>query len=253
MTDTWYYITYDTRRGPVDTQTLQQMVREGLLRPQHNVWKSPMPDWVPAGEVPELFAQYHRPPSAPPPPIPGAPPGGLAPLVEPVGLTTFGDEYSEGLVWRDGKILVMRKDAMLPLRCVKTNEPVEKLTVKNMAWHPPWVLALLLVGLVPCIIVLVCVQKKARIQIGFSKSAISTRRKAIAVGWLGFLAGIALFFAGAVVSGWVAAFGLLVFLVTSIYACIRCRLVSPQRIDDQYVYLKGCGPAYLDAFPILTR
>lgn len=236
MTDTWYYIMDGARQGPVDTQTLQEMVRDEQLHPQHIVWKTGMADWAPAGKMPELFVQAQSPPPIPTiPPIPDAPSGGL-------------------MIWRDGNILVMRKEARLPLRCVKTNEPVEQLRKIKMAWHPPWCLLLLLVGLLPFVIVALCLQKKATIMVGFSKSTIRTRRIAIAVGWLGCLTALAIVLAGAVASsGEIALLGLLVFVVTLIYASVRYRVVSPSRIDDYYVYLKGCCTDYLDTFPQLPE
>lgn len=247
MGDIWYYSTGRRRKGPVDTQTLRQMAWAGKLQPQHMVWKAGMADWSQAGKMPELFAQPV--PSAPPLPPPGA--GGQVLVEAPTGLTTYGDEYSEGLIWRDGKILMMHKDAKLPLRCARTNEPVEKLRKRKLVWHSPLWLLLLLVGLLPCLIVILCVQKKAKIMIGLSKRAVRRRRIAIAVGWLGPIVGATLLVFGLAGPSWMADAGGLLIPVSLIYAIVRGWTLLPSRIDDYYVHLKGCCPEYLNAFPPL--
>ena len=243
MSDTWYYNTDGTIRGPVDTQTLQRMVRAGQLQAQHMVWRLEMADWAQAGGMPELFAQ---PQPAPPIPLePAAPRAEQVLETAPTGLTTYGDEYSEGLVWRIGKILMMHKGAKLPLRCARTNEPVEKLTERKLVWLPTPSLALGVIGSL-------FRRKTATIMIGLSKRTIRRRRIAISVGWLGALTGIVLTFAGSDArSAWITLSGVLVLVVTPIYALVRGRTVSASRIDDYHVYLKGCCQAYLDAFPPL--
>ncbi len=203
----------------------------------------------------------------------------LAPIspASAAGVTTYGDEYSEGVVWRHGDILVMMKGARLPLRCARSNEPVEELVERKLTWCPrEWFLLFLmnfavgaavvtgmlvpyprawmvhlLVNLLVCIIIL-RVRNKATIMIGLSKETIRRRRTALAVGWLGPLAGILLFLIG-VGTRWdvLGLLGLLVFPVTLIYACFWSRTVSASRIDDHYVHLGGCCHAYLDAFPPL--
>ena len=45
-------------------------------------------------------------------------------------------------VWRDGDILVMHKEAVLPDRCIKCNAPCNGYRLKrNLSWHrPAWFL-----------------------------------------------------------------------------------------------------------------
>lgn len=51
---TWYYARGGERRGPVDLEKLVAAARAGKLRPDDLVWNDGMPDWVPAGTVPEM-------------------------------------------------------------------------------------------------------------------------------------------------------------------------------------------------------
>ena len=52
----------------------------------------------------------------------------------------------KGDLWRDGKLLLIRKGAELPDRCLKCNEPAEGYRLKRtLSWHPPgWYLLVLL-------------------------------------------------------------------------------------------------------------
>ena len=65
MTQEYYYADGRERRGPVDLETLRSL---GITR-DTLVWREGMPDWQPAGEVPELSSFFVLPgrSSAPPP------------------------------------------------------------------------------------------------------------------------------------------------------------------------------------------
>lgn len=51
----WYYAKARQQYGPVSLQTIRMMIRDGALDPAKDlVWKTSMPDWLPADQVPEL-------------------------------------------------------------------------------------------------------------------------------------------------------------------------------------------------------
>lgn len=74
----WYFSKSGKTEGPVDTPTLLEKAREGLLQPTDMVWKDGMADWKPASSVLELPIVVNR--STPlsdnkgalPPPTPAA-------------------------------------------------------------------------------------------------------------------------------------------------------------------------------------
>ena len=67
----WYYARNNQQQGPITLAALQDMARSGQLQPGDLVWRDGKPNWLPAGQVPELFAPH----AAAPPPAPGyAPP-----------------------------------------------------------------------------------------------------------------------------------------------------------------------------------
>src|SRR4051812_48095577 len=72
----------------------------------------------------------------------------------------LGDPLSPG-VFQDGKKVVVRRTAVLPPRCVKSNEPAERWLKRQLYWQSPLTYLLLLLGPVPFIIGALIVRKKA--------------------------------------------------------------------------------------------
>ncbi|MFQ3587297.1 MAG: GYF domain-containing protein [Fimbriimonadaceae bacterium] len=71
----WYYIGLHGQIGPLDEDQVGELIECGVIETDTYVWRSGMPEWVPAGQVPELLAQIRQlqplletPPA--PPPIP---------------------------------------------------------------------------------------------------------------------------------------------------------------------------------------
>ena len=62
----WYYASGGNQNGPMSFEQLVEIAKSGNLNPTKDlVWSSTMKDWLPAGQVPGLFAQ---PANAPIPP-----------------------------------------------------------------------------------------------------------------------------------------------------------------------------------------
>ena len=82
------------------------------------------------------------------------------------------------------------------------------------------------------------------------------RRRSIVVAWGIVLSSIALFFLGVSTvesQGWapfVLIASIFVFLGGLIYGLVAVRLVTAQRISDEYVWLKGVHPRFLDRLEI---
>lgn len=68
MADEWYYMQEDQRRGPVDLETLRNLVGTGAVTGQSSVWRPGLARWMPAAQVGELFPPDHATGSPPPPP-----------------------------------------------------------------------------------------------------------------------------------------------------------------------------------------
>lgn len=174
----------------------------------------------------------------------------------------FAPEAGGG-VWREGKILVMHKRAVLPDRCVKCNAPAHGGRLKrSLSWHHPAVYLLVAIHIFIYIIVALIVRHTAKIEIGICERHRQKRWNAIATSWLLVLAGVALFILGLVVSDrpgptpWyvptLIIAGGVAFLAGLIYAAVVVPPVSAQKINKEYVWLKKVNPEYLAQLPPIT-
>lgn len=50
----WHFAVGEEQRGPVDLTTLAGLAEEGVVTPDTLVWRPGLPDWAPAGDLPEL-------------------------------------------------------------------------------------------------------------------------------------------------------------------------------------------------------
>lgn len=66
----WYYVLNDEEYGPVDFGQLQLLVATRTISPEDYVWTDVLPDWVPAGSLPDLYGPPTAPPVAAPAPAP---------------------------------------------------------------------------------------------------------------------------------------------------------------------------------------
>jgi len=166
-----------------------------------------------------------------------------------------------GGVWRDGKLLVMHKQAVLPDRCVKCNQPAGGRRLKrSLSWHHPGYFLAVLAGVWVYIIVALVVRHTAKIEIGMCEVHRRKRWQAIATSWLLVLVGILAIFGGgslidspANVLAWLGPWflfgGIALFVAGLIYAVTVVPPVAPQKIDKEYVWLKKVDPAYVAEFP----
>ncbi|HTN74874.1 MAG TPA: hypothetical protein VL096_06490 [Pirellulaceae bacterium] len=185
---------------------------------------------------------------------PYAPPPIIAEAVPLMAQMVPGD----GL-WRQDKLLVMRKDALLPDRCVKSNQPTKRRLKRNLVWYPKWLLITLLGGWLPYVILVLVLQKKATIQIGLTEEWLSRRWQRIGIAWGLVLLGFALFAGGIAMLDQVEVLGgvmmlsaIFMLLGGAIYGLMSARMVYPKKIDDRFVWLQGVAPEYLAELPIWT-
>jgi hypothetical protein len=162
---------------------------------------------------------------------------------------------SAGL-WRKGNVLVMHKNARLPDRCVKSNVPTQRRLKRSLYWHHPLIYLTILISILVYVILALVLRKTATIYIGLSDEWFGRRRRAILIGWTLVLAGIVMFCVGvggvdqSNSFGWLIALAPLVFLFGAIYGLLAARMVVAQRISDDYVWLKGVHPTFLEDLPV---
>jgi hypothetical protein len=159
-------------------------------------------------------------------------------------------------LWRQGNILVMHKLAPLPDICLLSNQPATKRLSRTMYWHQPWIYIVFLISPVIYFIVAVIVQKNATIRIGLNDEWYARRQRRMLVSWLTVFAFLALLGVGvanvdsadwaplAIIAGIVGG------LAAMITGLLICRLVTPDRITDEYVWVKGVHPDFLNRLDV---
>ena len=267
----WYYANNGQQSGPVSEIQLDELVRSGGITPSTLVWRHGMTNWQPYSAA--------RPAAQVPPPSPAttsAPPIiGDRVCVECQRAFSLSDvlryenvyvcaackpmffqKLREGImpgthVWRSGKFLVMNKDAELPPQCVKCNAPGHgKKLKRRLFWHTPWIYVLIPAGLLLYAIVATIIGKRAQIQISLCQEHRRIRTRDLLVTWLLILACLGSFsYAIVASSGWYALGGFALLFIAAIYGHVRTAMVTPKRIDDKFVWLKGVSPEYLAPLP----
>ena len=164
-----------------------------------------------------------------------------------------------GGFWSDGKNLVLHRDARLPDRCLRCNEPATVRLRKTLYWHHPALYLLILAGLLLYAIVALIVRKKLPSEWPLCGRHAGRRRWGIALTWIGLL-GIFLFpwglaFAGEALGakdafGLLAVFSFPLALIMMFVGLYLQTVLRPTKIDDHYGYLL-VGKPFLASCPPL--
>jgi hypothetical protein len=154
-------------------------------------------------------------------------------------------------LWRQGNMLVMHKLAPLPDICVKSNEPATRRLKRSLSWHHPAIFLLLLISPLIYIIVALILRNSATLYIPLTEEWFARRRRRMLFAWVAALLSACLFFGGLAnldepSAVWVVIFAIVVGVSASLYGALGCRLVFPHRITDQYVWVRGVHPGFLD-------
>jgi hypothetical protein len=169
-------------------------------------------------------------------------------LQQPVNLPPFAG------LWRQGSVLVMHKHAPLPDICLKSNQPATKRLKRNLQWHHPAIALTILAGLLIYIILAAILTKRATILVPLTEEWFRRRRKRLLIAWLIALSGIAMMVAGFMlvidsdqgIYALLLLVGLFVSLGALIFGQYATGMVRPSRMTDEYIWLKGVHPDYLN-------
>lgn len=85
----WYYIGHYGQLGPISREQLDDLIDSGVVARDTYVWRTGMPEWLPADRVVDLNESFRRaePFAAPPPPP--VPRTGTPPLMAPPVATAY--------------------------------------------------------------------------------------------------------------------------------------------------------------------
>ncbi len=157
-------------------------------------------------------------------------------------------------VWREKMQLVMRKDAQLPNRCVKSNHPAETHLQCHLSWLPAWTLMTNALTPITYIIVALIFKKTASVEIGLTNKWAAKRRTATVVCWLGGVIGIGCMLGGSALPKDAEALtlvgGLTILGGSVIYGICNTNMVTAVKMTDDHIWLKGVCEDYLDELPV---
>ena len=185
------------------------------------------------------------------------------PFAAPIGEANAYAPYSAngGGLWRDGKTLVMHRDARLLPLCVRSGDPVnEQGITKKLSWHHPLIALSVFAGCLIYIILAVVLTKKATIEIPLCEDEKRKRTRAVGIcivfgllSVLGFFGSIYLLAEYSTEAA--GALGLLASLIIGVcalgYGNHRSRILRPTKITDSHLWLRGMHPTVLAELPVL--
>lgn len=263
----WFYAQQGKQVGPVSSEKFQQLVREGVITPETLIWREGMSEWQAYQKLRQSIG------GAPPPVAAGmvvcAECGQAVAQGEAIHFNNlwvcgqckpvFFQRLKEGvqagasLLWRSGKVLVAKHDAVLPDRCVKCNAPATRRLPRKLYWHHPAVFLLILCSILIYLVVAIIVRKRANIDIGLCQAHFERRKRDILISWVAALLGIGMIVAAVMYESGLAGVGGAVVLIGSlVYAAVVTPMVSPKRIDREQVFLKGACKEFLEGLPEWT-
>jgi hypothetical protein len=157
-------------------------------------------------------------------------------------------------VWRDGKKLVMHKQAFLPDRCVKCNAPTNGayLHRKLSYLHPACKITILfgLIGWIIYAILSATLKKKAEVDFGLCEQHVGSRKTNMVIGWAMVIFGVLLtVLAFATEKGGVIFLGIAMLIAGAIVASMAIGIVTVTKMDDNYIWMTRVNQDYLSNFP----
>lgn len=170
------------------------------------------------------------------------------------------DIAKPGGIWRKEKLLVMRKSAELPGRCIYCNEKTPLSNKKRILYLNIWLqiaLVLLFVAfnvlaLIPILIIILIFRKSAKIKIPVCQRHRKRRFWITFVTVTVLLISISFGFLSMKGTSYQEAFlivSLGVFVVAFIMAIIRGQLLKAKKIDSEVMIFKGARSPFLDSLP----
>ena len=156
--------------------------------------------------------------------------------------------------WREGSLLIVTHDCVLPNRCVKCNAPTElPAKERKLYWHHPGIYLVLVINVLLYLIVALIARKKIAVAPGLCTEHAKRRKLGIAIAWIGLAAGLLLVsFGGTQGPAFLVILGLVLILASVITGMLMSRVLYPKIIDERGARLKGAGEAFLSSIPSTT-
>lgn len=161
-------------------------------------------------------------------------------------------------LWREGSVLVMHKLAPLPDICLKSNQPAVGRLKRNLSWHHPAIALTILLGLLVYVVLAIVLTKRATIHIALTDEWLARRQRRMIFAWATGLICVALLVGGIVLAAqtndggyiFLTLIGFVGGLIVLIAGQSALAMVTPKRMTDEYIWLKGVHPEFLDRLEV---
>ena len=151
-------------------------------------------------------------------------------------------------LWRDGKLLVITEDTVLPERCVRCNAPATKSLKRNLKWAPKYVGVIAVFSWLLAAMLLINTTETATIRIGLCESHFNRRFFGMIVGGVLISLGLLMGFLTALNHDyWLLLYGGISLLIGAFVAVILTPTVTAQKIESPFIWLKGVHPSFLNS------
>ncbi len=155
--------------------------------------------------------------------------------------------------WRDGNMLMVRKGAVLPDRCLKCNAPAEGYQfTRTISWITPWWFLLLLIALLLFVLAYYVFRWQGKVTVGLCPRHRTNRVRAVVLGWLTTLVGAGLVPVSTMVpklESIALVAGPLLVIFGVLGGMLGSRVLVAKRIDKNFIWLGSVSPDYLETFP----
>ena len=161
---------------------------------------------------------------------------------------------SLGMFRKDDR-LVVETGATPPHRCVYCNAPGTWEKRRTFYWCPPWVYALVFLGLLIFVIVAMILRKTIAFEVVLCAKHASQRRRNIAIGWGLFALAIATVVGGNMIDfnwnvlGWALLAGLFLTVAGLVVGMRAAAVLSPARIGKRSGCFRRAGKEYVATLP----
>lgn len=170
------------------------------------------------------------------------------PYKPPVALDTFSGKPDAGTICVEGKYLVVCSGAVLPQRCVKTNQKIteQDMRHKTFEWCSPWVALSFLISGCIMIVLYFVFRRKCSLTFGIHPSVRKKYRNRLIFKVLATVALlVSLPFVAATDSGGLIAAVLILFIFAFIASFIGNSPLSIAKHREGEFWIKGCCQEFL--------
>ena len=154
--------------------------------------------------------------------------------------------------------MVMHKLAPLPDICLKSNVPATRRLKRKLQWHHPAFALTLLISPLIYIVIALIMTKRATIHVPMTEEWFTRRKTRMLIAWSVCGLGLLCFVAGIALAAstdteeflFLLIPGIFLLIGAALYGQYACRMIWPKRITNEYLWLNGVHPGFLDRLEV---